>query len=78
MASAVNVPYITVQHDAEEVEQDVLSGLLPRDRFWISVYATGRPSVHGHVIVTSPTDGDLEYEVSPGLEVERVSNVSAL
>ena len=69
------VPTITVQYDAADVDADVLDGLVGADRFWISVYKTGAPSVHGHVRVTSEVEGELRYEASPDLQVERVSNV---
>ena len=72
------VPTITVQYDAADVDADVLDGLVGADRFWISVYKTGAPSVHGHVRVTSEVEGELRYEASPDLQVERVSNVRSL
>ncbi|KAH9935945.1 WD40 repeat-like protein [Epithele typhae] len=51
MAQPIILPISTVQHDFQAVVQDVLDGLVPEDKFWVSCYKTEEPSVHGKAVV---------------------------
>ncbi|RDX54238.1 WD40 repeat-like protein [Lentinus brumalis] len=46
------LPICTLQHDFQSVIQDVLDGVVPDDKFWVSCYKLGEPSVHGKVTAT--------------------------
>lgn len=46
------LPICTVQHDFRSVTQDVLDGIVPDDKFWVSCYKSEEPSVHGGATVT--------------------------
>ena len=43
------LPIATVQTDFESLIDDVFSGLVPEDKFWLSCYKSGEQSVHGKV-----------------------------
>ncbi len=51
-SSAMILPICTLQHDFQSVIQDVLDGVVPDDKFWVSCYKLGEPSVHGKVTAT--------------------------
>ena len=54
------LPICTVQHDFQSVTQDVLDGIVPDDKFWVSCYKFEEPSVHGKTVVTlDDTNRDL-------------------
>ncbi|KAI0731153.1 WD40 repeat-like protein [Earliella scabrosa] len=46
-AQAIVLPICTVQHDFQSVIQEIVDGLVPDDKFWVSCYKLGEPSVHG-------------------------------
>ena len=50
--STIVLPIATVQPDFESIVNDVFSGLVPEDKFWLSCYKTGEDSVHGKVHIT--------------------------
>lgn len=43
------LPIATVQADFRSIIDDVFSGLVHEDKFWLSCYKTGEQSVHGKV-----------------------------
>ncbi|KAJ3508057.1 hypothetical protein NMY22_g16734 [Coprinellus aureogranulatus] len=45
------VPVVTVQPTIGEVVEDVRNGMVPSDKFWVSLYKTGESSVHTKVNV---------------------------
>lgn len=49
--SPMILPVITIQHTFPEVIQEVLDGIIPSDKFWVSCYKTSEPSVHAKVHV---------------------------
>ncbi|KAI0691463.1 WD40 repeat-like protein [Cerioporus squamosus] len=51
-SSAIVLPICTVQHDFQSVVRDVLDGVVPDDKFWVSCYKLEEPSVHGKVTAT--------------------------
>ena len=51
-STAIVLPICTVQHDFHSVVQDVLDGTVPYDKFWVSCYKLGEPSVHGKATAT--------------------------
>lgn len=54
------VPVVTVQPTIGEVVEDVKNGLVPSDKFWVSVYKAGEPSIHTKVnIELDEKDRDL-------------------
>ncbi|KAF7761625.1 hypothetical protein Agabi119p4_9617 [Agaricus bisporus var. burnettii] len=72
MTSPMALPILTVQSDFADVIADVDAGLVPEDRFWLSCYKSGEPSVHAKVHVAlddvdrnlirfTPKDGDVDF-----------------
>ncbi|PCH39929.1 WD40 repeat-like protein [Wolfiporia cocos MD-104 SS10] len=54
------LPVATIQHDFLSVVSDVRDGLVPEDKFWLSCYKDGEPSVHAKVVATlDDIDRDL-------------------
>lgn len=54
------IPVVTVQPTIGEVVEDVKNGLVPSDKFWVSVYKSGEPSIHTKVnIELDEEDRDL-------------------
>lgn len=47
----VVVPVVTIQPTAGEIIQEVNDGVIPMDKFWVSCYKTGEPSVHTKIHV---------------------------
>lgn len=67
----LTLPVITIDPTFASVIQDVDSGIIPSDQFWISCYKTSQSSVHAKVHVEldqvdrnlvhlKPLDGDVE------------------
>lgn len=67
----LTLPVITIDPTFASVIQDVDSGIIPSDQFWISCYKTSQPSVHTKVHVEldevdrnlvhlKPLDGDVK------------------
>lgn len=61
----VILPYITVQHDLQEVIQDVSDGTIGAEAFWVSVYRKDSPSVHGKVMVKASMESENQAELEP-------------
>ncbi|TBU42387.1 WD40 repeat-like protein [Dichomitus squalens] len=52
-AQPITLPICTIQHDFQTgVIKDVFDGVVPDDKFWISCYKYGEPSVHGKASAT--------------------------
>jgi proteasomal ATPase-associated factor 1 len=49
--SALTLPVVTIQPTFPEVIQEVLDGIIPSDKFWVSCYKTSETSVHAKVHV---------------------------
>lgn len=47
--SPLTLPVVTIQPTFPEVIQEVLDGIVPSDKFWVSCYKTPEPSVHAKV-----------------------------
>lgn len=69
--SPLTLPVVTIQPTFPEVIQEVLDGIIPSDKFWVSCYKTSESSVHAKVHVEldeidrnlvnlSPVEGDVE------------------
>ena len=69
--SPLTLPVVTIQPSFSEVIQEVLDGIIPSDKFWVSCYKTSETSVHAKVLVEldevdrnlvnlSPVEGDVE------------------
>ena len=69
--SPLTLPVVTIQPTFPEVIQEVLDGVIPSDKFWVSCYKTSQTSVHARVLVEldevdrnlvnlSPAEGDVE------------------
>ena len=69
--SPLTLPVVTIQPTFSEVIQEVLDGIIPSDKFWVSCYKTSETSVHAKVLVEldevdrnlvnlSPVEGDVE------------------
>ena len=69
--SPLTLPVVTIQPTFPEVIQEVLDGIIPSDKFWVSCYKTSESSVHAKVHVEldeidrnlvnlSPLEGDVE------------------
>ena len=83
--SPLTLPVVTIQNTFSEVIQEVLDGIIPSDKFWVSCYKTSEPSVHAKVhaeldeidrnlVNLSPVEGDVE--VSKSLDGVSVSYVT--
>ena len=48
----LSVPQVTVQHDFLAVVDDVRAGTVESEDFWVSVYLSEKPSVHGKVRIS--------------------------
>ena len=75
--SPLTLPVVTIQHTFPEVIQEVLDGIIPSDKFWVSCYKTSETSVHAKVLVElDEIDRDL-VNLSPvegNVEVLKTSN----
>lgn len=69
--SPLTLPVVTIQPTFLEVIQEVLDGIIPSDKFWVSCYKTSETSIHGKVhaeldeidrnlVNLSPVEGDVE------------------
>ena len=69
--SPLTLPVVTIQPTFLEVIQEVLDGIIPSDKFWVSCYKTFETSIHGKVhaeldeidrnlVNLSPVEGDVE------------------
>ncbi|OCH87596.1 WD40 repeat-like protein [Obba rivulosa] len=65
------LPICTIQHDFSAVLAEVRDGLVPEDKFWLSCYKHGQPSVHGRVIAhLDERDRDLvRLQGKDGVEI---------
>jgi proteasomal ATPase-associated factor 1 len=68
---SLTLPVVTIQPTFPEVIQEVLDGIIPSDKFWVSCYKTSETSVHAKVHVEldeidrnlvnlSSVEGDVE------------------
>ncbi|KAF7789711.1 hypothetical protein EIP86_000657 [Pleurotus ostreatoroseus] len=66
----ITLPITTVQVDFQQIIDDVTSGLIPEDKFWLSYYKTGEQSVHGKVhLALNERDRNLvDYQGTDGVE----------
>ncbi|EMD37237.1 hypothetical protein CERSUDRAFT_155788 [Gelatoporia subvermispora B] len=72
------LPICTVQHDFQTILSEVREGLVPEDKFWLSCYEDGQPSVHGRVVVDlDDRDRDLaRVHARDGVEMtQHIQNV---
>ena len=75
------LPICTIQHDFQTgIIKDVLEGVVPEDKFWVSCYKSGEPSVHGKVSITlDDLNRDLvHFEARDGVEFKDYGKVSPL
>jgi proteasomal ATPase-associated factor 1 len=84
-ASPLTLPVVTIQNTFQEVIQEVLDGIIPSDKFWVSCYKSSESSVHAKVhaeldefdrnlVNLSPTEGDVEMvKASNGVSVSYVT-----
>ena len=79
-AQAIVLPICTVQHDFQSVVQEIVDGLVPDDKFWVSCYKLGEPSVHGKASASlDERNRDLVlYEGHGGVEFKDHGNVSSV
>ena len=78
-AQAIVLPICTIQHDFQAVVKDVLDGLVPDEKFWISCYRSEEPSVHGKAVATlDEHNRDLvHYKGQDGVELKDYGKVSS-
>ena len=76
--STIVLPIATVQPDFESIVNDVFSGLVPEDKFWLSCYKTGEDSVHGkvHITLNERDRNVVDFEGQGGVKFARGSDVS--
>ena len=66
----ITLPVVTIDPTYPNVVQDVFSGSIPSEKFWVSCYKASHPSVHAKIkaelhskdrnlVVTSVIEGDL-------------------
>lgn len=74
------LPYITVQHDLQEVIQDVADGTIGAEPFWVSVYREGSTSVHGKVLAKASMEKEnqVDLEAQGDIDFERQTSSSFL
>ena len=74
----ITLPITTVQADFQQSIDDVSSGLIPEDKFWLSYYKTGEQSVHGKVhLALNERDRNLvDYQGTDGVEFGQGLEVS--
>ena len=72
------LPVSTIQNDFQDVIRDVLDGTVPDEKFWISCYKFGEPSVHGKAIVTLDENDRnlLTFQGQDGVEMKDYGDVS--
>ncbi len=78
---SIILPICTIQHDFQTaVIRDVRDGALPEDKFWVSCYKKGEPSVHGKVSATlDEQNRDLVlFETHDGVEFKDYGKVSCI
>ncbi|KAK4048907.1 hypothetical protein OIV83_004463 [Microbotryomycetes sp. JL201] len=65
-----HIPRITVQHDFQQVVEDIRQGLHAVEDVWVSCYAEGQQSVHGKARVSESDDAPsgIELESRGGIE----------
>ncbi|KAF8815255.1 WD40 repeat-like protein [Phlegmacium glaucopus] len=74
--SPLTLPVVSIQPTFPEVIHEVLDGIIPSDKFWVSCYKTSEPSVHAKVhaeldnidrnlVNLSPVEGDVEVSKAP-------------
>ena len=49
--SPLTLPVVTIQNTFPEVIKEVLDGIIPSDKFWVSCYNAAEPSVYAKVQV---------------------------
>lgn len=75
-AQSLTLPVVTIQSTFKDVIQEVLYGIIPSDKFWVSCYKASEPSVHAKVHVElddvnrnlvnlSPVEGEVEVLKAP-------------
>lgn len=65
------LPTITIQHTFTEVLNDVHSGKVPSEKFWVSIYKQGQESVHARILAElDEADRDLVVLQSPDVSFE--------
>jgi len=83
--SPLTLPVVTIQPTFPEVIREVLDGIIPSDKFWVSCYKTSEPSVHTRIhaelddidrnlVNLSPVEGEV-VEVSKALNDVSVSDL---
>jgi hypothetical protein len=68
----LSVPQLTVQHDFLAVADDVRAGTIESEDFWVSVYHSERPSIHGKVRLSRNNNSEdetssLHFEARDGV-----------
>lgn len=69
----ITLPVVTIDPTYPNVIQDVFSGIVPTEKFWVSCYKASHPSVHAKIkaelhaknrdlVVTSVDEGDLKLD----------------
>ena len=68
------LPIATVQTDFESLIDDVFSGLVPEDKFWLSCYKSGEQSVHGkvHLSLNERDRNLVDFRGDAGLEFKKI------
>ena len=54
----LSVPQLTIQHDFIAVVDDVRAGNVESEDFWVSVYLSDKPSVHGKVTLSRENNNE--------------------
>jgi hypothetical protein len=72
VSDPIILPYVTIQHDFENVIADVDNGLVENEDIWLSCYKNDAPSVHGKVRVTlGEQSRKVEMKARDGVGFER-------
>lgn len=71
--AAISLAQVTLQHDIQNVFNDVKDGTSPGEDVWISCYHTDRPSVHGFVTIAR-IEGNVSVSAKPGSLVDLVKS----
>ncbi|KDQ18802.1 hypothetical protein BOTBODRAFT_476482 [Botryobasidium botryosum FD-172 SS1] len=72
----LSLAQVTIQHDFQQVIEDVRDGKIYGEDFWVSCYSQGRNSVHGKVSVSRDEDDEVSVVPKGGLGLQRTGELT--
>jgi hypothetical protein len=72
-SAAISLAQVTLQHDIQNISNDVKDGTSHGEDVWISCYQSDKPSVHGFATIAR-VDGNVSVSAKEGSLVDLIKS----